>query len=99
MQRVDSRVWLVVSDMRHNRVVGRRGHRRAFRRAFLTATVATAAAAAVGYATAHSALAGWAALGTGGAVALSLWMESRAGRTAAPPPVMGLSFADRPGED
>ncbi|WP_030161288.1 hypothetical protein [Glycomyces sp. NRRL B-16210] len=85
--------------MRHHRVPERREPPRAFRRAFLIAAVATAAAAAVGYASAHSALAGWAAIGVGAAVAVSLWMESHAGRTATPPPVMGLSFVQRRGED
>lgn len=97
MQRVDSRVWIVVSDMRHNRVVERREHRRAFRRAFSTAAIATAAAAALGYAVAFSPLAGWAVLGVGGAVAASLWLESRSGRTATPAPV--AYFFSQQGED
>jgi hypothetical protein len=87
MQRVDSRVCVVVSDMRHNRVVACREHRRAFRRAFSTAAVATAAAAALGYAIAFSPLAGWATLGVAGAVTVSVWAESRSGRAVAPPPV------------
>jgi uncharacterized membrane protein len=76
--------------------VERRGHRRAFRRAFLTAAVATAAAAALGYAVAFSPLAGWAALGVAAAVAVSLWLESRADRAATPPPVY---FFTDPGDD
>lgn len=87
MQRADSKAWIVVSDMRHNRVVERRGHRRAFRRALAVAVLATAASAALGYAIAFSPLAGWAALGVGGAVAVSLWLEARVGRTATPAPV------------
>jgi len=99
MQRVDSRVWIVVSDMRHNRVVARREHRRAFRRAFSTAAVATAAAAALGYAIAFSPLAGWATLGIGGAVAVSLWVESRSGRTATPPPSPRMYFFGQQGNE
>ncbi|MEU5873282.1 hypothetical protein AB0A73_17230 [Glycomyces sp. NPDC047369] len=72
--------------MGHNRVVARREHRRAFRRAFLAAVIATAAAAGLGYAIAFSPLAGWAALGVAAAGAVSLWLESRAGRAATPPP-------------
>jgi hypothetical protein len=81
--------------MRHHRVVERRGHRRAFRLAFTAAALATAAAAALGYAVAFSPLAGWAALGVGGAVAVSLWAESRAGRAATPPPVRFSFFPQR----
>jgi len=78
--------------MRHNRVVARREHRRAFRRAFWTAAVTTAVAAALGYTIAFSPLAGWAALGVSGAVAVSLWLESRSSRTATPPPVTRMYF-------
>lgn len=87
MQRVYSRVGVVVSDMRHNRVVARREHRRAFRRAFTTAAVATAAAAALGYAIAFSPLAGWVALGITAAVTVTMWLESKTGSTATPAPV------------
>ncbi|MCD0445972.1 hypothetical protein LO763_20380 [Glycomyces sp. A-F 0318] len=83
--------------MRHNRVVERRGHRRAFRRAFSAAALATAAAAALGYAVAFSPLAGWAALGVAGAVAASLWLEARSGRTATPAPLARL-FSQHGGE-
>jgi hypothetical protein len=97
MQRVDSGAWIVVSDMRHNRVVARRGHRRAFQTAFSAAAATTAAAAALGYAIAFSPLAGWAALGVGGAVAACLWLESRSGRTATPAPLTRV-FSRRGGE-
>ena len=92
MQRVDSRACVVVSDMRHNRVTACREHRRAFRRALATAAVTTAAAAALGYALAFSPLAGWATMGVAGAVAVSVWLESRTGRAASPPPVTRFYF-------
>ncbi|SDL75897.1 hypothetical protein SAMN05216298_5092 [Glycomyces sambucus] len=85
--------------MRHNRVVARREHRRAFRRAFLTAAIATALAAALGYAVAYSPLAGWAALGVAAAGTVSLWLESRAGRAATPPPVPRLYFFTSSSDD
>lgn len=67
--------------------------------AFSAAAVATAAAAALGYVIAFSPLAGWAALGVGGAVAVSLWAESRSGRTTTPAPLArGYLFARRGGE-
>lgn len=99
MQRVDSRVCVVVSDMRHNRVTACREHRRAFRRAFTTAAVATAAAAALGYAIAFSPLAGWVTMGIAGAVAVTLWLESRAGRAASAPPVTRVYFLGQSGND
>lgn len=82
-----------MSDMRHNRVVERREHRRALRRAVLSAVLATAIGAGSGYAIAFSPLAGWIVVGIGGAVALTLWVESRAGRAATAPPVAQFLFA------
>lgn len=99
MQRVDSMACVVVSDMRHNRVVARREHRRAFRRAFLAAAVTTAAAAALGFAVAFSPLAGWVAMGLTAAAAAALRVESRSGRAASGPPVTQVYFLDRPGGD
>ncbi|THV27211.1 hypothetical protein [Glycomyces paridis] len=85
--------------MRHHRVLARREHRRAFRRAFTTAALATASAAVLGYAIAFSPLAGWAALGIGGAVAASLWLEAHAGRNATPPPAARFYAFGPRGED
>ncbi|HEX2143823.1 MAG TPA: hypothetical protein VHG10_04855 [Glycomyces sp.] len=85
--------------MRHNRVVARREHRRAFRRAFSAAAVATAAAAALGYAIAFSPLAGWATLGVAAAAAASIWLESRQGRFASPPPVTRVFYFGQQGND
>lgn len=85
--------------MRHNRVTACREHRRAFRRAFTTAAVATAAAAALGYAIAFSPLAEWVTMGIVGAVAVTVWLESRAGRAASAPPATRVYFLGQPGND
>jgi orotate phosphoribosyltransferase len=85
--------------MRQNRVTACREHRRAFRRAISTAAVATAAAAALGYALAFSPLAGWATTGVAGAAAVSVWLESRRGRAATPPPITRIYFVGRSGND
>lgn len=85
--------------MRHNRVTARREHRRAFRRAFTTAAVATAAAAALGYAIGFSPLAGWATMGIAGALVMTLWLESRAGRATSAPPVTRVYFLGGSGND
>jgi hypothetical protein len=99
MQRVDSTVCVVVSDMRHNRVIERREHRRAFRRAFTTATVTTAAATVLGYAIAFSPLAGWVTMGVAGALAVTLWLESRTGRATSAPPVTRVYFIGQSGNE
>lgn len=95
MQRVSSRPWFVVSDMRQNRVPTRRPRRHPFLAAFSSAAIATGTAAGLGYLIALSALAGWVALGIGGAVALSLWLEARPGRHATPPPTTSVVYLPR----
>ena len=80
--------------MRHNKVLKRPSREHAFRNAFAGAAVATGVAAGLGYAAAFSALAGWVVLGIGAAVAASLWMESRPGRSATPPPIATAYFGD-----